>query len=101
MKDHWWILIYSTCYLLVFGASVIYGICVLVRNVIHNFKLWNQWRKHNTNSKVYKLLILLGIVNSPSFVYWDEWQKAEKRFRDKHQGCDIISFYVRDGEEDA
>ena len=27
---------------------------------------WNVWRKRNRNNKLYKLCVLLGILNSPS-----------------------------------
>lgn len=34
-----------------------------------HFKKWNRWRKSNTNSKIHKLLVLLKLVNSPTFYY--------------------------------
>lgn len=31
------------------------------------FKTWNNWRKRSANNWFYKLLVLLGLVQSPSF----------------------------------
>lgn len=102
----------SVSYLIV--AVLIFVICAItlvavwlmlrdvVRNIIRNFKPWNQWRKCNTNSKVYKILVLLGIAISPSFVYWNEWKKAEDRFYDKRIDSDTtISVLVGDDIKEA
>ena len=32
-----------------------------------HIKRWNYWRKSNTNNKIHKLLVLLGIIKSPTF----------------------------------
>lgn len=37
--------------------------------MIKHIKRWNEWRKHNGNSPLYKLLVLLGIVKSPTLPY--------------------------------
>lgn len=34
--------------------------------LIKHVKRWNEWRKYNGNSPLYKLLVLLGIVKSPT-----------------------------------
>lgn len=34
---------------------------------IKHIKRWNEWRKYNGNSPFHKLLVLLGIVKSPTF----------------------------------
>ena len=31
------------------------------------FQLWKDWNKHCTNHLVYKILVLIGLVRSPSF----------------------------------
>lgn len=36
-------------------------------DVIEYFKCWNNWRKHNANSKLHKLLVLLKLTHSPTF----------------------------------
>lgn len=35
---------------------------------IKHIKRWNEWRKHNINSPLHKLLVLLGIIKSPTFL---------------------------------
>lgn len=35
--------------------------------MIHRFKIWNGWRKHNRNHVVIKILVLLNIIHSPTF----------------------------------
>lgn len=35
--------------------------------MIHRFKIWNVWRKHNRNNTVIKILVLLNIIHSPTF----------------------------------
>lgn len=35
--------------------------------LIRHVKQWNRWRKHNMNPWYHKLLVLLGIVHSPTF----------------------------------
>ena len=51
--------------------------------MIKHFKRWNGWRKHNLNSRFYKLLVLLGIVKSPTFALYlteEELEKIHKAF---------------------
>lgn len=40
-----------------------------MKRLIKHFKRWNKWRKRNTNSRFYKLLVLLGICKSPTLAY--------------------------------
>ncbi len=35
--------------------------------MIRRVKLWNEWRKRNCNNKLHKLLVLMGMVKSPTF----------------------------------
>jgi hypothetical protein len=35
--------------------------------IIKHLKRWNKWRKLNGNSKMYKFLVLIGFIISPSF----------------------------------
>ena len=37
-----------------------------MNKVIKYIKRWNEWRKHNGNSSLHKLLVLLGIIKSPT-----------------------------------
>ncbi|MBR5780407.1 MAG: hypothetical protein IKY27_00290 [Bacteroidales bacterium] len=39
-----------------------------MNKLITHIKVWNLWRKKSTNSWGYKLLVLLGLANSPTFV---------------------------------
>ena len=32
-----------------------------------HLKKWNRWRKSNLNGKIHKLLVLIKVVNSPTF----------------------------------
>ena len=50
---------------------------------IKHIKRWNEWRKHNGNSSLHKLLVLLGIVKSPTFSHTftkEECEEIEKAF---------------------
>lgn len=35
--------------------------------MIKYLKLWNKWRKNSLNSSLYKLLVLVKILKSPTF----------------------------------
>ena len=41
------------------------------------FKVWKDWYKKCMNGRVYKILVLFGLVNSPTFdqLYWCEKYK--------------------------
>lgn len=45
-----------------------------IKRGINHIKQWNEWRKRNTNSKLWKLMVLTGLVASPTF----EAQRAYK-----------------------
>ena len=32
-----------------------------------SFKTWNRWRKLNLNNPIHKILVLLGVVRSPTY----------------------------------
>lgn len=55
-----------------------------MNKLITHIKVWNLWRKKSMNSKGYKLLVLLGLANSPTFV-------VDKAFYDFRQGLCKIS----------
>jgi hypothetical protein len=49
-----------------------------MKNIRH-FKSWNSWRKHNRNNPIHKILVLFGIVHSPTFwYYYEEDEKQEE-----------------------
>lgn len=39
----------------------------MVKRIKRHCKLWNRWRKHNDNSKIYQIMVLFGFAHSPSF----------------------------------
>lgn len=48
----------------------------------HHLSKWNEWRKHNTNSKWHKFLVLIGVRESPT-MKWTLTKKEKKAF---HEG---------------
>lgn len=38
--------------------------------MLKRYKKWKKWQKRNTNGRFYKLLVLFGVVHSPSYEYW-------------------------------
>lgn len=39
---------------------------------------WNNWRKYMNEGPIYKLLVLIGIIHSPSFRLWMVSKKENK-----------------------
>jgi hypothetical protein len=39
-----------------------------MKKLIDHIKLWNTWRKRSLNNPFYKLLVLLNLANSPTFM---------------------------------
>ena len=35
--------------------------------MLKRFKCWNEWRKNCLNSPLYKFLVLIGFIQSPTF----------------------------------
>lgn len=40
------------------------------------FKDWNKWRKDNLNGKLHQLLVLFGIIKSPTFELNRAWKRS-------------------------
>lgn len=38
-----------------------------MKRLINHIRIWNEWRKKSLNSRRYKLKVLFGLVNSPTF----------------------------------
>lgn len=36
--------------------------------IVDHIRRWNVWRKSNLNSHLYQILVLFGIVKSPTFM---------------------------------
>ena len=52
-----------------------------MERLIKHIKRWNVWRKHNKNSIAHKILVLFGIIKSPTLNHM--WTKDEgKAFYD-------------------
>lgn len=46
--------------------------------MIKHLRRWNRWRKGSADSKIYKILVLFGLMRSPSmrFVFLqEEWKE--------------------------
>lgn len=40
-----------------------------MKKLIKHIKIWNIWRKHNANGRIHHILVLLGIIKSPTMLY--------------------------------
>lgn len=38
-----------------------------MKKIITYFQRWNKWRKHNLNSHLHHILVLIGLAESPTF----------------------------------
>lgn len=54
-----------------------------MKKLIDYFKCWNEWRKGNLNGTLHHILVLIGLVDSPTFDFLVatnvdeiEWQAA-------------------------
>lgn len=53
--------------------------------LLDHIQIWNKWRKRNTNSKLYKFLVLVGLRHSPTLTilkmsdYQDDWVEFVER----------------------
>lgn len=47
-----------------------------IKGAFNHIKQWNEWRKRNTNSKFWKLMVLTGLAASPTL----EAHKAYKNW---------------------
>ncbi len=57
---------------------------------LHNYiKRWWSWRRYNTNAWWYKILVLLGVCRSPSFMYWWSIDEGYRRFLKRHWPADF------------
>lgn len=60
-----------------------------MKAIINHITRWNVWRKRNVNSIFYKILVLFGIIKSPTLAFTltsrecDEIQKAMEEAMEK------------------
>jgi hypothetical protein len=45
--------------------------------LIEHIKRWNVWRKYNKNGITHKILVLFGIIKSPTF--FNAWTSEEAK----------------------
>lgn len=41
----------------------------VMKNLSRHIRRWNRWRKRNANSHLHHILVLLGVVKSPTFAF--------------------------------
>lgn len=42
----------------------------MLNKIILHIRVWNIWRKRSLNSKLYKFLVLIGWIKSPTMLYY-------------------------------
>lgn len=52
----------------------------MFRSIIIHIRSWNAWRKHNINSKFYKICVLLKIANSPTFNMYEFIEETAQKY---------------------
>lgn len=61
----------------------------MLKSIVDYISMWNKWRKHNTNSKFHKLLVLLNIIHSPTFRHFFG-------IKDSAEKCNAIEWTCED-----
>lgn len=60
---------------------------------IRHFKKWNEWRKHSLNSWLHDILVLFGIIHSPTFALFvpsREWSEMwDAALNGARPGCAV------------
>ena len=41
----------------------------VMKNLSSHIRRWNRWRKRNVNGRLHHILVLLGVVKSPTFAF--------------------------------
>lgn len=41
-----------------------------MEKLVRHIRKWAEWKKYNLNSAIYKVLVLFGIVHSPTFEFF-------------------------------
>ena len=42
---------------------------MIIKRLIKHIRRWNIWRKRNTNGNMHHILVLLGIIHSPTYEF--------------------------------
>lgn len=75
-----------------FISTIVDYIVESVTAPFKHIRKWNRWRKYNTNSKVYKFLVLMGFVYSPTFYMTDCVIESERKARVDGKEFILVSF---------
>ena len=62
------------------------------------FEMWDEWRKSHRGPWLYEILVLLGVVGSPTFEFYQQryhWKRAEV----VGKVGTVYEAYIDDGEE--
>ena len=70
-----------------------------MRRIILHIRLWNEWRKHCLNSKLYKFLVLIGLRQSPSMIGYCIWYGIEIGLKESVD-CPFRNFKDEESEEE-
>lgn len=63
------------------------------KKIVEHFVRWNNWRKHSLNTPLHKLLVLLGLVYSPTFAMYDVLEIfGDSFFNGVKDGCTAKDF---------
>lgn len=49
------------------------------QTIKERYRLWKKWKKRNLNSRAYQYLVLLGLIESPTFRLEQVYAIYEKR----------------------
>lgn len=41
----------------------------VMKNLSRHIRRWNYWRKRNANGHLHHILVLLGVVKPPTFIF--------------------------------
>lgn len=61
-----------------------------MKKLFNHIVRWNSWRKYNTNAWLYKILVLLGICRSPTFMYWHDITEGYNRIVERTQVGKVV-----------
>ena len=64
-----------------------------MERLIKHIKRWKVWRKHNKNGIVHKILVLFGIIKSPTFLHTWTAEEAKAFY-------DVFMEGLKDGNDD-
>ena len=68
--------------------------------MIKRYKKWKNWRKYNTNGRLYHFLVLVGLAHSPTFevLYYDVGSYVVNGFANSISYDKDIDIFEKDEE---